>query len=415
MEQSPKKRLNWFIISLASLLAGGGALIVTSIAALVMFVYIPWSTYMIVDVKEPWRSLNVHTMSFHSAEDFQQAEKELQANQDAPSPIPLYLLGNLYQEMDRRPEAITAYQAMLEQIQQSNWYDQQRYKLYVDDTYSELALLYYLEGNCDEAGQALAKVPSLELAPRADVLLAIQNVLEDPTRADYRFQLGVELQHVLNLPEARHEFEEALKLSSDPHLKLEAQHYLKVRMPDKSKTVAPLAIYYIKAGDFYEHLENDFSRAASYYHKAIQLAPDFEWAYYHLGMVYHQMENDKKSIEYSQKALALNPDFYLPYLTLGEVAMDRENYQQAIIYYKKAFTLCADLLVTDSKSLNANIQNQLGYAYEQLDNLTVADNHYRKAIQLSTEGSEDYAYANEAITRLLENGKKVAIKQTTKM
>jgi tetratricopeptide (TPR) repeat protein len=414
MEQPPKKRLNWLIISLASLLAGGGALIIASIATLIMFVYIPWSTYMIVDVKEPWRSLNVHTMTFHSAEDFQQAEEELRSHQTDPSPIPLYLLGNLYQEIERRPEAIEAYQAMLDHIQQSNWYDQQRYKHYVNDTYSELALLYYLEGNPDAASQALAKVPSPELAPRADVLLAIQNVLEDPARADYHFQLGVELQHVLNLPEARREFEEALQLSSDPHLKMEAQHYLKVRMPDKSKTIAPLAIYYIKAGDFHEHLENDFSRAATYYQKAIQLAPDFEWAYYHLGMVYRQMENDKKSIEYSQKALALNPDFYLPYLTLGEVAMDHENYQQAIIYYKKAFTLCADLLVTDSKSLNANIQNQLGYAYEQLNNMTAADSHYRKAIQLSTEGSEDHAYANEAITRLLENGPKMAIKQTTK-
>lgn len=406
MENVRKKGVHWLVWVLGSLIVCAGGLIVASVAAMFFFLYLPWNTFDAINYQPEWRPVNVRTMAFTEPEEFATAESKLKKlvskKGNEGDPIPNYLLGSLYQSMDRRDEAMKSYENTVKAVSagSTNWYDRILYKGYVDDAHGQMALLAYQGKDDERARGELGMIKDLSELSDAEMLIALNDVLEEPSRADYHFRLGLALHHALDLPNARREYEQAVALSTDPKLKLEAEHYLTARMPKKGKVISPMALYYIKAGDYSENEASDLDRAVVFYDKAIQAAPDFEWAYYHLGMVYRELHNEKKSVEYSRKALSLNPDFFLPYLTLGEVAMDRENYQQAIIYYNKAMALGANLLETEESGMTANIQNQLGYAYEQMDKVGVALSHYKEALEIAEEDSEDYAYAEEAIERL---------------
>ncbi|HEY9696906.1 MAG TPA: tetratricopeptide repeat protein [Trichocoleus sp.] len=84
-------------------------------------------------------------------------------------------------------------------------------------------------------------------------------------------------------------------------------------------------------------LEVDKPEAAiDCYQRAIQLRPDFFEAYYNLGVVYAQQEQEQQAIEQFQKALALNPQHFPSIYGLGKIAEQQGKLQEAATLYEKA-------------------------------------------------------------------------------
>lgn len=207
---------------------------------------------------------------------------------------------------------------------------------------------------------------------------------------------------MLKLKQGRAEMVTAEKLSTDPDLKVRIHNYLKTKMPRMDRDLSPMARYYTLAGDAYEYSEKDkdLKKAAYYYERAIKSAPDFELGYHQLSSVYQEQFEYAKALDCARKAIQINPNFYLAYLTMGDIELDRENYKAAADYFSKAQGIVGKLQDKYHTDLSANIENQLGFTYESLEQNREAISHYKRALQLSTSDSDDNDYAREALERL---------------
>lgn len=431
-----KKRSFWLA---GTLVAAGTVLMTALVGGVYLFSYLPWNTYDAIHFDPRWQPLNVRAMHFDSVQDFIQAESKLQKEAHSPlnamDPIPHFLLGSLYHFSNQPELAIQSYQKSIDIIEaDENPYNAVLFQHYVQNARAELALLYYQTGDSVKSKAVLDSLEAREERDDVQLLAALAEVHDDPLRADAHFRLAIQLQHALHLKAAHREYQEAYRLSSDPMLKREIQSYLTVKMPKNYLEISPLALYYIKAGDMAETESltggtANLDKAAHFYQQAIVAAPNFEWAYYHLGMVNKKLGQSRKAEEYVSKAIKLNPEFFLPYLSLGELALDQEHFTQAIDQYQKALALTKNLAEPEDNTVVANIQNQLGYSYEQVEDYKHASEHYQAAVSLldktfeaylseNVEGadpgdddyrqamdylrerSEDYSYAKESMQRL---------------
>jgi tetratricopeptide (TPR) repeat protein len=243
--------------------------------------------------------------------------------------------------------------------------------------------------------------------------MALQDSLENPERGDFHLALGKQLRQELKLSKAREELLQAQNLSQNPNVRLDATHYLQTQMPRFVKELSPLARYYTLAGEFQQYEAEDLWQAANYYQKALQEQPGFEWAYNELAIIYRELKDHKKAGIYAQIAMTLNPDFYNAYLTMGDISLDSEAFEQAITHFKGAQTLIGRWPEQESGGLVANIENQLGFAYESLHNSPEALTHYRLAMKAASLRDDDvavsdYEYAQESITRVTESQQRAA-------
>src|SRR5690606_22106499 len=105
-----------------------------------------------------------------------------------------------------------------------------------------------------------------------------------------------------------------------------------------------------------------------------------EWGHNELAIIYRQMRDYKRATENAHRAIALNPEFFNPYLTLGDIALDEGHPVQAIAYFKKAKAMIRRAPLDATRNLIANIENQIGFAYESMDENEKALEHYRLAM-----------------------------------
>jgi len=57
--------------------------------------------------------------------------------------------------------------------------------------------------------------------------------------------------------------------------------------------------------EFLEILEENFKKVQEWLDKALRKNPNYPWASYHMGVVYHELSEFEKSIEMYEKALEL--------------------------------------------------------------------------------------------------------------
>ena len=83
----------------------------------------------------------------------------------------------------------------------------------------------------------------------------------------------------------------------------------------------------------------DLEDAHKYYIKAIELAPEYDTAFYDLGKVYSRLGDDKRAIENYTKALKVNPYYIFAYYNRGNNKANIGDNNGAISDYSEAIRL----------------------------------------------------------------------------
>ncbi len=392
-----KQKIGLWALAGITIISG---LISLSFAGMIYLSTLPDDIYQSIHSTD-WEKLNVNRMEFSRAEDFDHAEAELKERiaSDPESPIPHFLLGTLYETKGKYDTAESEFNKSIKLSENSQW-NQRLYQHFQEDSHAELALINYYKGNNKKALKELEKVSHSSYGRSPELLNALRTSLEEPQRGDFHLALAIELRKILQLKHARLEFKAAKQLAFDPALKAKADQYLQVKLPHETAKISPIARYYTLAGALQETVYQNPEKAADYYIKAISEAPSFDWAYSQLGVVSHQSQNYAQALSSARKATELNPKSISPHLTMGDVEIDAENYGKAIIHYQKALSIGREFLLQNDAELLANIENQLGFAYEQLGKNLDAKRHYQLAYKTANESSNDYQYAEEALERV---------------
>jgi tetratricopeptide (TPR) repeat protein len=353
-----------------------------------------------------WSLLNARALKMASAEEFKKAEDALRYRTTLAdyhnNPLPYFLLGELENFGGNAKQAIAHYNTALSVINQ-DWYNQVTYQHVKDGALGALAVIYYERKDNKRSREALGAIMNMEAQPNASTLKALSDVLDDPERGDFRFELAKQLKLDLKLLMARQELDQALALSDDPQLKWEIKNFLRVKMPAVSGDLSPMARYYALAGNARRRDGSSPMEAIQLYELALQEAPGCEWLYHHLALTYLELKNYKKAHRYATQAAALNPNFYLPVLTMGDIALEEKNYSQAVDHFKRAAFVVGQLRDQAHQELLANIDNQIGFAYELMNDSDSALAFYRQALETATEESADRDYALTAIQRIEES------------
>ena len=78
------------------------------------------------------------------------------------------------------------------------------------------------------------------------------------------------------------------------------------------------------------HLRSgDFAQAKRLFELAIRADPDFQVAYYNLGLIYKLEDKLSKAMELFEKALNIYPNFYMARLDLAKILLEQGEYARA--------------------------------------------------------------------------------------
>jgi len=85
-----------------------------------------------------------------------------------------------------------------------------------------------------------------------------------------------------------------------------------------------------------------FEDAVAAYKKAIELNPNFSWAYHSLGDVLLKLEKWEEAVAAYKKAVELNPDFSWSYHNLGDALLKLRQWEEAAAAYRCEIALKSD-------------------------------------------------------------------------
>ena len=117
-----------------------------------------------------------------------------------------------------------------------------------------------------------------------------------------------------------------------------------------------------------------YQEAIKKLNEALELKPNFDWAYYNRGVIYVFLKNYKMAKNDFDKAIQINPNLDAAYNNRGIIYSDSKKYEQAMADYNKAIELNPN---------NADPYNNRGNAYFNLQNYKQAIEDYTKAIQIN--------------------------------
>lgn len=146
----------------------------------------------------------------------------------------------------------------------------------------------------------------------------------------------------------------------------------------------------VKKGEEYGK-EGNYKEAISCFTKAIELYPNYAFAYFNRGITYGDEGDLERSISDYTQAIELNPKYAVAYSNRGLVYLREGNLDQAISDFSKAIEIKPDLVL-------AYVNR--GGAYDQKGNSEQAILDYNKAIELNPNYAE--AYYNRAVTYYLK-------------
>lgn len=134
----------------------------------------------------------------------------------------------------------------------------------------------------------------------------------------------------------------------------------------------------------------DFEEAINYYHKAIELQPNYHLAHLNLGVSLRKVGKLDAAKEELQKAIALKPDDPETYNNLGRVLVDEKQIDAGISNYEKAVKLKPD---------SAEYHFNLGTALGQKDKCNEAIKELQKAVELEPDLGEAYSNLGAIVYR----------------
>lgn len=132
--------------------------------------------------------------------------------------------------------------------------------------------------------------------------------------------------------------------------------------------------------------EEKFTQAIECFKKVIEIDPNYEKVWLHMGYCYDGNYNSDKAMECYRKAIDSDPKDYEAYYNLGNQYLDLSDpfiddepygdYEQAIKYYEKAIEIEPDFSFA---------WNNMGFCYGKLGNHTKSAEGHRKAVELDPE------------------------------
>ena len=127
---------------------------------------------------------------------------------------------------------------------------------------------------------------------------------------------------------------------------------------------------YHHLGDVYTHLRQ-WEDAAKAYSEAVKLDPQFFWSWHNLGDVYTKLQQWEDAAKAYSEAVKLDPQFFWSWHNLGDVYTKLQQWQQAIANYLQGIYLKPEHHLSYQK---------LGNAFKQQE-LTQTVKYYRRIIQ----------------------------------
>lgn len=137
--------------------------------------------------------------------------------------------------------------------------------------------------------------------------------------------------------------------------------------------------YFVSASE--KHQKGEFDSAIADYTKAIQLQPDYPYAYNDRGAARASRGDLDGAIADYNKAIQLKPDIAYAYNNRGIVRVSRGDLDGAIADYTQAIQLQPDY---------ANAYNNKGVAHVGKDDFNAAIADYTQAIRLKSDFFESY-------------------------
>jgi len=127
--------------------------------------------------------------------------------------------------------------------------------------------------------------------------------------------------------------------------------------------------------------------AIIHYKKALAINPNFTEAFFNMGITYQSQALFEKAVESYESALILQPGFYEAVGNIGTIKQLQGDLDSAIKYFEKALNINED----------ARGHYNLAGALRNHGNLSIAINHYKKAIELGSNESEFYSDLGDAL------------------
>ena len=411
MEHTPEKptRTRWWVWGVIGVLSLHLTLVLAYTGLDYLYHVWPDESYQRI-YERPWLELNARALNFQNEKDFLKAKASLSAKAErTQNPIPHFLLAELENSLDHQAYAVQQYKATIVAAKKS-WLSRIQYRQYQDNAHAALSILAYEQGNAAQAQKELAQIGKVDENRESELLSALQNVLDEPERGDFHLLLGKAFRRALKFKMAYQELQKAEQLSQSPQLRLETANFIKTQMPNSiGQDLSPMARYYGLAARSAQTNDENLLKAASFFKKALQVDPQFEWGYNELAIIYMELKDYHQATAYAEDAIMQHADFYNPYLTLGDIALDQQNFQGALQHFQDAEAILRKMPIGEEQSVMANLENEIGYAYEALHNYAKANEHYRNAMDLSAELDEDavndYAYAKDALARVAKIAK----------
>ncbi len=132
---------------------------------------------------------------------------------------------------------------------------------------------------------------------------------------------------------------------------------------------------------------NRWDDAIIHYKKALDINPNFTEAFFNMGTAYQAQALFEKAIESYGEALKLQPGFYEAVGNIGTIKQLQGDLDSAIKYFEKALSINEDALG----------HYNLAGALRNHGNLSIAINHYKKAIEIGTNEPEFYSDLGDAL------------------
>lgn len=154
----------------------------------------------------------------------------------------------------------------------------------------------------------------------------------------------------------------------------------------------------------------DLDKQISYYHKVLDLKPDYPEAWNNIGNSYNDKKDFDKAIKCLQKALALKSDMPETWCNLGNSYYDKKNFDKALECYQKAIDLKSDYFLgwcnigivynekgaydkaiecfqkaLDLKPDDADAWNSIGNSYNRKKDFDKAIECYQKALDIKSD------------------------------
>ena len=247
------------------------------------------------------------------------------------------------------------------------------------------------------------------------------------------YSLGVPLQDVFSFLHRETPLElEWLQITQNPALNVSESDYetieaqlLTTKQPEDKTNISAWMNY----GNQLWRYER-FDEAASAFERVIAIAPDFDKAYYTLGLTYWDRKDYKEAIIQLNKAVEINPnpDFYWRYLgnsygKLKQYDKAIASYEQAISKSPKDFVLYVEYgsilsearfynkaITSFNKAAEINpehpwIYNNRGLAYDELEQYDKALLDYERAIELNPQDANPYTNRGNSYQQLKQYDK----------